>query len=436
MIGLSKSISELLEILAQELDISETALQAATDRYNSMGDWLNRPQSSLLPYRPLIYPQGSINLGTVTKPCNDEDHYDIDLVCEVVRSKAEISQEKLKELIGIEARSYATAHNMSNPADEGRRCWTLEYAEGARFHMDILPAIPDGQRFQQILERHNLQADGLHRLAIAITDKTHPEYKRISDDWPQSNPRGYSEWFKQRMIVQFNERRRLIAESRGKQVHEVPDHAVKTTLQRAIQLLKRHRDVMFGKNSEHKPISIIITTLAAQAYNNEPDLVQALINIIQGLPRFIEYRDSGIWIPNPVNPLENFADRWTEEPGRNEMFFKWLATVQSDLTSSLESKDVQELNESLSTGFGEGLVRKGMSKLPSGAKIYTGNYSLSRIDESPFEVAHGQRPPWGFVPPGSPGSEPPPHRPDAAQAAFPNRHCACACPMPLAPASP
>ncbi|MBL0184927.1 MAG: hypothetical protein IPP97_04245 [Candidatus Obscuribacter sp.] len=126
MIGLSKSISELLEILAQELDISETALQAATDRYNSMGDWLNRPQSSLLPYRPLIYPQGSINLGTVTKPRNDEDHYDIDLVCGVVRSKAEISQEKLKEVIGIEARSYSTAHNMSNPAENGRRGWTLK----------------------------------------------------------------------------------------------------------------------------------------------------------------------------------------------------------------------------------------------------------------------------------------------------------------------
>lgn len=154
---------------------------------------------------------------------------------------------------------------------------------------------------------------------------------------------------------------------------------------------------MFGKNSDHKPISIIITTLAAQAYNNEPDLVQALVNIIQGLPRFIEYRDSGIWIPNPVNPLENFADRWAEEPERNEMFFNWLTAVQSDLTASLESRDVQQLTESLSSGFGEGLVRRGMSKLPTGAQIYTGNYSLSRMDESQFEVAHCQRPPWVFA---------------------------------------
>ncbi|MBX9948745.1 MAG: nucleotidyltransferase [Candidatus Obscuribacterales bacterium] len=396
MIGLRKSISELLEFLAQELDISETALQDATDRYNSMGAWLNRPQSILLPYRPVIYPQGSINLGTVTKPYNDEDHYDIDLVCEIIRSKAEISQERLKELIGIETKSYAKAHNMSNPADEGRRCWTLEYAEGARFHMDILPAIPDGQRFQQILERHNLHADGLHRLAIAITDKTHLQYKNISEDWPQSNPRGYSEWFKQRMAVQFNERKRLIAESRGKQVHEIPDHAVKTTLQRAIQLLKRHRDFMFGKNSEDKPISIIITTLAAQAYNNEPDLVQALINIIQGLPRFIEYREGGVWIPNPVNPLENFADRWAEEPQRNEAFFNWLEHAENQLITTLQARDGRELNESLSAGFGQGMVNRALSKLPSATSMHPVNYSLKRIDvsESRFQVSHCQLPPW------------------------------------------
>jgi hypothetical protein len=36
---------------------------------------------------------------------------------------------------------------------------------------------------------------------------------------------------------------------------------VKTPLQQAVQILKRHRDMMFADDPEHKPISVIITTL-------------------------------------------------------------------------------------------------------------------------------------------------------------------------------
>jgi hypothetical protein len=395
MLGLAKRISEVLELLAQELDIPETALENATRSFKSVGTWLERPESLLSPYKPVIYPQGSVNLGTVVKPSNDDDEYDIDLVCEIIRSKADVSQEKLKKLVGIEVRAYAQFYNMVKPVDEGRRCWTLDYAEGARFHMDILPSLPDGAGFQKTLETHNLRAEQLHRYAIAITDQTHPSYRVISNDWPQSNPRGYAEWFKQRMLVQFNQQRRLIAESRRKQVHEVPEYAVKTPLQRAIQLLKRHRDIMLG-GSDDKPISIIITTLAAQAYNNESDLVQALINILGGMSRFIEYRNDGVWIPNPVNPLENFADRWAEEQQRNETFFRWLESAQNDLVSAAGARDVQQLTESLSAGFGKRIVERSLQNFPSGAQIFPVSYSVPRVNESEsrFQVSHCQSPPW------------------------------------------
>ena len=69
---------------------------------------------------------------------------------------------------------------------------------------------------------------------------------------------------------------------------------MKTPLQRAIQILKRHRDVWFNKNrsaydEKAKPSSIIITTLAAHAYYNEGDLQQTLLKILTQMPHYIEY---------------------------------------------------------------------------------------------------------------------------------------------------
>lgn len=65
---------------------------------------------------------------------------------------------------------------------------------------------------------------------------------------------------------------------------------------------------MFAKNPESKPISIIISTIAAQSYSGEQTIEEALRKALMGLKQFA---DSGLEVvPNPVNPGENFADRW------------------------------------------------------------------------------------------------------------------------------
>ena len=135
---------DFLEKLAQSLDISDGHNEKAKEKYESVGQWLGRENSVLAPYNPEIYPQGSFRLGTVIKPLNDEDEYDIDLVCKVHLTKEICAPIVLKELVGREMKGYVKAHSMNNPAEEGRRCWTLNYADGAQFHLDVLPALPDG----------------------------------------------------------------------------------------------------------------------------------------------------------------------------------------------------------------------------------------------------------------------------------------------------
>ena len=368
------------------MDISENHYERAVKRYKAIGTWLERDESSVACYNPEIYPQGSFVLGTITRPISGNEEYDIDLVSELDLQKTEISQERLKYLIGHEIKFYACANNMNSRPEESRRCWTLHYADGAQFHADILPAIPDAEPFKLFLESKGYLPSIWSDFAIAITDNTLPNYCQIDLDWPHSNPKGYAEWFRSCMRTQFDAIRKSLME---RQIADVPEYKVKTPLQRSVQILKRHRDLWFDKNQsaydgKSKPISIIITTLAAHAYNNEADLQQALLKIVAEMPNHIEYYDNEVaLIRNPVNPLENFADKWQEYPIRKACFMDWLEQAQSDLPHALGMSDIQSVGKSLKPCLGEQVVNEGLRSIPDGKSRSISTLSATVIPRRP-----------------------------------------------------
>ena len=140
---------------------------------------------------------------------------------------------------------------MSNDPEESKRCWTLKYVDENNFHIDILPSVP-----------LNEKDDGL----IAITDKTHDAYFETTSNWETSNPKGYATWF--RDISRFSIYQKEVAKRFYASNEKVPEYKVRTPLQRIVQLLKRHAEVCFEEDFEHKPSSIIITTLAAKQYQS------------------------------------------------------------------------------------------------------------------------------------------------------------------------
>jgi hypothetical protein len=290
--------------------------------------------------------------------------------------------------------TYARANNMKSYPEEGRRCWTLNYADGVQFHMDILPSIPDGSSFKLLLESRGYSNDWAEQ-AIAITDNTLPNYSRLDNNWPRSNPRGYAEWFKLQMKTQFETLRMAMAESFRARIEDIPEYRVKTPLQRAIQLLKRHRDIMFAQDQDDKPISIIISTLAANAYNNEANLLDALVNIVNNMPDHIQNKYGVSWVPNPVNPLENFTDKWNEHPQKERNFRYWLQQVNDDLNAALQQRNVRAVGDTLKSGFGEKVINETMKNFPSSG---TGKTSALVIGKSRlpsrFSVPHRQAPIW------------------------------------------
>jgi hypothetical protein len=347
-------MNRLLEQIVELLDIPPSYYQKAADRYRSLGEWLCRDESQVAKLNPQVCPHGSFRYGTVIRPLLKSEEYDLDLVCEVVLSKLAVSQQQLKNLVGDELKAYAEAHRFHGPAEEKNRCWRLNYADEVSFHMDILPVIPEDQAFIALLQQLGVPYD-LAKTAVAITDKRHPKYAVIDPDWLRSNPRGFAKWFEGRTREVAHARAmQLVMERRYASVDEVPPYEWKTPLQRSIQLFKRHRDVMFKDNPNLRPISMIITTLAAHAYEGETNLYDAFSHIVDRMPEFV--RPSKPRIPNPVNPFEDFADRWALDARLEKNFWVWHAQVKADIESLRRLMGSEQLLDVIRKRFGVDLT--------------------------------------------------------------------------------
>jgi hypothetical protein len=321
----SFDLNQELQTFAEWLDIPPQVAEQAVSTYDDVAEWLGQEDSPLREYSPNIYPQWSFRLGTIIRPIQPDAGFDVDLVCRLDIPKERTTQADLKKSVGDRLRDSTDFRHL---LAERRRCWTLDYPH--QFHLDVLPAIPnpDGE------------ADG-----ILITDTE----LRL---WQISNPIAYSQWFFERMREVLTEARAQMAKSAGVSIEDLPEWRALTPLQRAVQLLKRHRDVHFKHDDDRRPVSIIITTLAANAYDGERDIEGALIKLVRKMPEHIENRSGKWWVPNPAQPDENFADKWNESPERRKAFLAWLERVFSDFGRVALAKSVQDKRTNLAESFG------------------------------------------------------------------------------------
>ena len=142
--------------------------------------------------------------------------------------------------------------------------------------------------------------------------------------------------------------------------------------------MKRHRDVKFDNDSanDFSPISMIITTLSARLYQGQIDVYTALTEIVTELHAYTMLIDSGAahmidplstlirrtsdgrwYIGNPVNPDENFADRWHEDDhARARAFFSWVVALKSDLVDLVAESRPHAARTRLSTTLGASAI--------------------------------------------------------------------------------
>lgn len=353
-----QAISGFLSRIADEISISEAMQKKAVSSYEAVGRYLDEG----IDCKVSIMPQGSMNLGTTIRPLTDDDDgYDIDLVCLLETSNLSLAE--IKNVVGN--RLKESARYADKIDEEGKRCWTLHY-DG--FHMDILPCVP---RYGYFVKPTWTE--------IKLTHKTgNMQYAA-----KYSNPYQYQQWFEGRMETTLAMAREAYARSVRCSIDEVPTYAVKTPLQKAIQLLKRHRDIFFKDDDTDSPISIIITTLAAHAYNGEIDLYKALRQIIQGMPCHIERRNGQYWISNPTIAVENFAEKWNESEAKADAFYKWLRQVRIDLIDDpLTFAGIHNYSSAFGKCLGEAPARRVATAYGMQAKVAVDTGTLGMMSGS------------------------------------------------------
>lgn len=353
----------------------------ATDKYKAVSTYLQDQGLACD-----IFPQGSFSLGTVVRPYREskEVDYDLDFICCLNEQKEKTSASYVKNVVkDILCKSEVYKEKLQNI--EWDKCWTLEYAEvnGIGFNIDIVPSVSESDEVIQTMMSSSLSKKDAE-LAVAITDKRNQKYF-----WLTSNPRAYKNWFQSinRPFLEYdrqNKRKILFEKNRTvyNSIEDIPEGLERSSLQRVIQILKHHRDVYYCRIRKEnlKPTSAIITTICVEiASGMDPslnvfELLQLVANDFEIYSRnqtlteeefSRQYqskqtirKSSGKWcIMNPVNPKDNLADSWNDNPEKAELFFKWVKAMKKDCLDSLQIED-NDFVALLENNFGRDYVGK------------------------------------------------------------------------------
>ena len=334
----------LLDQIGHELEIPPARYQEAEKRYHSVIAHLDGcPMLSRL--NPHSFPQGSFALGTTVRPLHGEE-YDLDFIYLLRGAHPHLyTQQQIYDFLFLRLKDHGTYAGM---VELKKRCVRVIYAN--EFHLDITPAVsnpacPNG--------------------SLYVPD-------RKLKIWKPSNPEGYVNWFTpiaalvprtKQFDKVFSEGRHLVALGTTEPVPA--QDAPRGILRRAVQFMKRHRDVYRENNpsqADFAPISIIITTLAAHAYKTAVGLTEyesafdVMNTVIELMPQFIEiscdWQGKRVYhIPNPTIDGENFADKWQGEEYYST-FMAWHRAVQHDLLKLQELEGRDELRKSLQLTLG------------------------------------------------------------------------------------
>jgi hypothetical protein len=335
-------IFSILDQIGEDLDLTETQFERARQSYGAVGDWLSRSADPLL-VSVLVYLQGSSALGTAVKPVGRRE-FDVDLICFCAGVASGVSPAILKGAVGNRLKEHATYARI---LEEKKRCWRLNY-EGD-FHLDLSPTIAN--RF--CVNRGELVPD------------------RTLQEWHPTNPRAYKALFDERAALRPAFLSKHIAMQRDEAtVEPFPVHeTVKGILRRMVQLLKRHRDIFYENNKEDiAPISVIITTLAMQAYaycvrrHTFEDEMDVLVETIRMMPHFIDRPildgRQTYAVLNETTNGENFADNWNKDERRAPAFYAWHAQALSDFEALRDAVGQDRLSLNMERSFGSRVTNR------------------------------------------------------------------------------
>jgi hypothetical protein len=338
-----KQLEIVLDVVCEKLQLPKTLKAKVDTSYQTIVQLIEEDDEFFKGLEPHMFPYGSYAIDTTNKPW-DREEFDLDFAIFVIFNKSEITTKGFLQKLYNLLERHGT---YKDKIELLRFCVRIQY-EG--FHLDIMPGCYP--------EYDNLKMEV-------------PDTKKIQ--WAYRNLKGYADWFKGGFIL--NEREiKLFSyyEKRGyytinassEPLPQSVPYEVVQPLQKAVQLIKRARDIYFQRNNlgEYKTRSVVLTTLVGQFYNGENNIYETLNNVIQNIYELSEQFTSStpIDIYNPADKRENFSDKW-KEPGKERLykeflnFAKYLKDKWEELKDESTKKGRSELLKDL---FGKSVAKE------------------------------------------------------------------------------
>jgi hypothetical protein len=312
---------KLLTKICNALQLTDSQFGLAERSNNAVGEWLGGDHR-FDGLHPRIYAQGSMSLQTTVRP-RGRVEYDLDLIFEIDCVEG-LTPKLLYEAVRDRLRAHALYKEM---LETHSRCLRLTYEN--EFHLDIVPARTHphlGVPFIEIPQKPDQHGD-LH-------------------SWVKNNPKGFVAWFK----TECNKKLVLLEKAEQEPLPQpVPGHE-KPVLAQAVQLLKRHRDIIFD-DADEAPTSIVLTTLAGTYYQGEQFVENALTQILDRIAALAERDKFFMSVSNPACSDQKLCENWT--PLQCTKFADFVRTFRRKLRNLSSMQGVDEIGPELRSLFGD-----------------------------------------------------------------------------------
>lgn len=310
----------------------------ADGRYEAIRTYAERPGSPLHGKVLRFYPQGSMAIDATTSTRGTDDEYDLDIVA-ALDFDPHSDPDAVLDVLFRALDGYPT----SEKVERQTRCVTVRYAD--RMHVDVTPAVR--------------LAHGAERVSHIF--HAHPDEPASRHFHVPMNAYGFAEWYRSRTPLErrfaaaFNKRLQeaygfeVRADAEVDEILEQVPIVVKAVATVALQLLKRHRNVLYADAKGRIPPSVMMSCFAGHASQPGLSLSDMVIRLARNIATALKAasaRREHIKVVNPVHHEDCFTDRWPENLAQQDDYAQKLTELADGLTyikdrgSSLE--DIQE----------------------------------------------------------------------------------------------
>ena len=314
---------ELLLRICQKLQLTPSLYEQATERYETIAKTIAKDEA-FHKADLNIYPQGSFRLKTTVKPLSREE-YDLDFVAELSADSTMNPHQLYDHIFRI--LSSDGIHNKM--LEKKKRCIRVNYAND--FHMDIMPG----------------------KLVNAATHEIVVPDKELKNWYHHSNPIGFAEWFENQARTQIlHELNKQRSQSQVEKVTEQEVVKQLEPLRRAVQLVKRYRDIYCDKTHKEPVRSIVICTLMGYITSFTGDTLQIIASFCTYVNELIATSHGK---PFPVkNPVvdELLTEKW-EEGSNYQDFVDMMKSLTKDVNELARYEINKDINQVVKKMFGE-----------------------------------------------------------------------------------